>query len=256
MISCLTVTRPGRLSALHRSILCFEHQTHSDRELVIVHDGDAEFDGELNRRVSEVESATRVVRSEPGRSLGWLRNVSIDSASGDVVCQWDDDDLYHPRRLEAQYLAMTSRDAAASFLVDQLHLFEPTGDLYWDDWVSELFPGSLIQGTLMARKGTLVPYPDLPRGEDTPLVQALAAAGHRLASLQDHGYLYVYVFDGHNAWDEGHHRSISQQKARSGPHLAMGIDELRLRLVEYPVPPRRVLLVDGERRVELTLGGA
>ena len=88
------------------------------------------------------------------------------------------------------------------------------------------------------------------------MVRALAAAGHRLAPLQDQGWLYVYVYDGGNAWEEQHHRAISVAKARSGPLLAASLSELRTRLAEYPVAPRSVWLVNGEERTELTLGSA
>jgi hypothetical protein len=33
------------------------------------------------------------------------RHISIESATGDVLCHWDDDDLYHPERLERQLTA-------------------------------------------------------------------------------------------------------------------------------------------------------
>jgi len=254
LISCLTITQPGRLDLVGRSVRCFETQTHTDRELVLVHDGDDGFHAELEDLTAGVASPTLIVRVESGAPLGHLRNRSVDAASGEIICQWDDDDLYHPRRLELQFAALNERDAAASLLVDQLHLFEPSGDLFWDDWASEPFPMSLIQGTLMAHKSALVPYPELRRGEDTPVVMALAASGERIASLQDLGWLYVYVYDGRNAWDEQHHRDISALKARSGPLLTSALEELRGYLAEYDCPQRIVNIVDGRQRTEMTLG--
>jgi glycosyltransferase involved in cell wall biosynthesis len=255
MISCLTVTRPGRLESLRRAIVCFEAQSFSDRELVIVHDGDTEFAADLGSVVHGVEGEINVVAAESGQSLGRLRNISVEAAAGDIVCQWDDDDLYHPLRLEVQHQALASRDGSACLLVDQLHLFDTDSELYWDDWSSELFPMSLIQGTLMAAKADLALYPDLERGEDTPVVVALVNSGHRVVPLQDHGFLYVYVYDGLNAWGEQHHREISEVKARRGPFLQAGIEELTARLAEYPLPARTVQLIDGESRIDLTLGG-
>ena len=47
----------------------------------------------------------RVVYIGPGVSLGAARNLTVDTARGAYVCQWDDDDLYHPERLRIQYEA-------------------------------------------------------------------------------------------------------------------------------------------------------
>jgi glycosyltransferase involved in cell wall biosynthesis len=41
-----------------------------------------------------------VVKREPGRTLGSLRNLDIEMAQGEYVCQWDDDDWYHAGRIE------------------------------------------------------------------------------------------------------------------------------------------------------------
>lgn len=113
---------------------------------------------------------------------------------------------------------------------------------------------SLVQGTLMAQRSVVGPYPDRRRGEDTPALMALVSAGRRVAALQDMGYLYVYRFHGLNAWDERHHRAISAAKARSGPVLEEGRAVLEEHLRAYPVPQRVVSLVDGTRRVPLILG--
>ena len=38
-VSCLVVTRPGRLKRLEDALRCFAAQTHPACELVVVHDG-------------------------------------------------------------------------------------------------------------------------------------------------------------------------------------------------------------------------
>jgi hypothetical protein len=43
----------------------------------------------------------------------------------------DDDDRYHPRRLEIQLDALRSANCDASFLCDQLHLFAAVREMYW-----------------------------------------------------------------------------------------------------------------------------
>lgn len=254
-VSCLVVTRPGRLDRLVTAIACFEHQTHPRRELVVVHDGDRSFDADVRAVCAGgVSGAPVTVHRSPRRRLGTLRNTSVEVASGEVVCQWDDDDLHHPRRIAEQLDHMLAVDAAACLLTDQLHLFESTGELAWDDWTVEPFPMSLIPGTLLARVATLGRYPRRRRGEDTAVVTGLVADRRRVRGLQDAGWLYVYVSHGANAFSDAHHRAISAAKHRGSRIDDDDLDTLTATLREYPVDPRRVSIATGDRVHELTLG--
>ncbi|MEQ8718958.1 MAG: glycosyltransferase family A protein [Acidimicrobiales bacterium] len=259
-VSCLVVTRPGRLDRLEDAVRCFAAQTHPSCELVVVHDGGRDFDADVRSMTGSLApgSAVSVHRSRR-RPLGSLRNVSVEVAGGDVVCQWDDDDLHHPRRVEVQLAHLvtggdTGGEAAACLLTDQLHLFEADGELCWDDWTVERFPHSLIPGTLLAGRGALPRYPRRRRGEDTPVVTRIVGDGKRVRGLQDHGWLYVYVQHGTNAWDATHHRAISAWKHRGS---RIGAGELALlaeELSSYPVAARRVVMAVGAERIELTIG--
>src|ERR1700746_2756945 len=120
MISCLTVTQEGRLDVLARAIGDFRAQSVRDQEMVIIHDGRATFHDGVARLAADADARVAVTRASPGLSLGALRNVAIDAARGEFVCQWDDDDRYHPRRLEVQLEALAAAQADCSFLSDQL----------------------------------------------------------------------------------------------------------------------------------------
>jgi hypothetical protein len=48
---------------------------------------------------------------EPGATLGTLRGLSLDVATGEIVCQWDDDDCHHPDRILHQVQQMTRQAA-------------------------------------------------------------------------------------------------------------------------------------------------
>ena len=120
---------------------------------MIVHDGDAAFDAQLGTLAASHQGAAITVRREPqGQTLGELRNASVEAARGDIVCQWDDDDRYHPRRLELQFAAMRVENSEFCFLTDQLHLFAPDRTMYWDDWKLEVHPLKPGQGTLVGSK--------------------------------------------------------------------------------------------------------
>ena len=243
MISCLTITRPQRADLLRLAIGDFAAQVHAERELLVVHDADPAFERALEAMVrAHPQAAIRTLAVAPGRPLGELRNLALDHARGDFVCQWDDDDRCHPLRLQLQWEALVREDAACCFLVDQLHWFPARGELWWDDWDAEPYPMNLVQGTLLGRRQDLPRYPALPRGEDTPFTLDILRAGHRVARLAGCGWAYVYVYHGRNAWDEAHQVAISRLKHLSPARLAARETLLRARLAEYapPLPPARM----------------
>jgi len=238
MISCLCVTRGDRPGLLSEAVADFVRQTFSDRELVILHDGDDAVDAGVCAIVAPHAGACiRIERTLPGPRLGGLRNIAIARAHGEWICQWDDDDRYHPERLRLQWEHAQSEEAAVNYLVDQLHWFGPENLLFWDDWGVETYPMNVIQGTILARRAVMPPYPDIGRGEDTlqthALFRAEASKAFRVSRLRGMGWCSVYRFHGGNAWDAAHHRAISTVKhmppARLLPRLAL----LRDRLKDY-----------------------
>lgn len=256
MISCLTITQPGRLPELARAIRCFCSQTFTERELVIVHDGDTDFHHAIRQLLeNHGNTAQFQLHAAPsGLTLGELRNVSVQLARYPLVCQWDDDDLYHPRRLETQFGYLKIHGADFCFLTDQLHLFEDTNQLYWDDWNVEIPPMNLIQGTLMGSKQLLGQYPALAKGEDTLVVRNLVRCGYKIAALGGMGWLYIYTYSGKNVWDREHHAAISAWKHLHGTQLTEKIDMLNTRLQEYPATLRVVEMPCEQQRVTLQIG--
>jgi glycosyltransferase involved in cell wall biosynthesis len=71
-----------------------------------------------------------------GLTLGALRNISLESARSEIICQWDDDDYSHPGRLAIQVRHMIAEAAGASFFTDHLQYIEPEEFLSWIDWAS------------------------------------------------------------------------------------------------------------------------
>jgi glycosyltransferase involved in cell wall biosynthesis len=231
MISCLTITQPGREELLALSIRCFAEQSFSPRELIVVHDGGDGFHEVILRLLdSHKELDVRVCQLEQGFNLGTLRNRSIEYAKYEIICQWDDDDLYHPDRLRYQYESLEKTQSDFCFLGDQLHYYSREGFFFWDNWASEAYPRNLIQGTLMGKKSLLGRYPDKTRGEDTELVFRLQREGKSLYCLTGHAWLYIYTFHGANAWEESHHKAISNFKRLDRQGLESKIHELTERL--------------------------
>ena len=244
MISCLTITREQNFIELKRALACFHRQTIPEKELVIVHDGSAQFDEVLVDQIEQYPHDTIVLHrsKDPGLPLGALRNIALSLAKGELICQWDDDDLYHPQRLELQHQELLDAGADFCFLTDQLHYFEPTGEMFWDDWTVEAYPGNLIQGSILGRADKIGTYAELPRGEDTQVVARLYATGCRLRAIANRGYLYIYVFNGKNAWDVRHHAAISAWKRLGKAELLRREDELRRQLDRYDLPWKKIFM--------------
>lgn len=243
MITCVTITQPGRSRLLAEAVADFSAQTFADRELLIVHDGDPAFARDVLAIVNaQPASAARAIRviaaaAEPKLSLGELRNIASNAATGDWLCQWDDDDRFHPERLAVQWQATQAQGAAFCFLVDQLHWFEASSELFWEDWQSETYPLNFAQGSMLARRELLPRYPTLARGEDTPLCWQIARGAengdYKIARLRGAGWCYLYRHHGGNAWDEAHHRSIASVRTMSPARLTAQLYLLQARLAEF-----------------------
>jgi glycosyltransferase involved in cell wall biosynthesis len=193
-----------------RSFRSFCIQDYSDKELVVVTDGDSGYSVRIEDHLRNLGRRDVIcIPLKTKQNLGALRNISLEHASGSLVCQWDDDDINHPRRLSIQIEAMKSVDAKASYLRDNFHLFCDTGKLYWCDWIRSTtcpaFPGSLL-----AYKDVVPRYPDgFNRHEDSAVQEALLA-NTRTAMLSGYGYLYIYIFHGSNTFEQAHHAALTR----------------------------------------------
>lgn len=188
LVSCLMVTA-DRPQLVRRALECFHRQTWQERELVVVDNGQqpcgiAPFDG------------LRYHRAAPGKPLGHYRNLSLEHARGELCAVWDDDDWYHPERLERQIQPLDARDASI------------LGAGLWhvndEKLQAHPFRASNRKGlcpTVVFRKNA-ARYPELDRGEDTELRDALYAAGS-VQVLKD-SHLYIRVYHGANVSGREH----------------------------------------------------
>jgi glycosyltransferase involved in cell wall biosynthesis len=215
-VSCLCITQPGRESMLERAMSDFARQSYAHRELVVVHDADAVWHADCEALAARFRNAhgcdIRVVEASAGLSLGELRNLSVAHASGELVCQWDDDDRSHPDRLATQIKKLNEENAIACFLTQQLHWFADTRELIAEDCTRDLYPGNVVQGSAMVRRDAMPSYDALRRGEDTALLQALMRAGAHVAHVRGQPWLYCYHFHGGNTFDRAHHAAIANAK--------------------------------------------
>ncbi len=225
-VSCLMVTK-DRSATARRAIRCFTAQTYPSLELVVLEDG---TDDVLERHIRDLgDPRVRHHRLPPERrTLGELRNEAVDRATGAYVCQWDDDDLYDPERVETQMAAILALGADACFLARER--------LWWPARRKLAVSCARVwEGSMVCAKDRLPRYPAERRGEDTPVAEELVR-GCRVVSV-DAPDLYTYVCHGNNTFDESHfaeHFEVATQVwAEPGPYA----EQLLAMATRLPLEP-------------------
>jgi glycosyltransferase involved in cell wall biosynthesis len=204
LISCICVTR-GRSNLLKRAIRCFNEQTYPNKELIILYEDDdlTTNDFLVTQSVEAFQNiqAIKIPRSND-QHLGRLRNLAIQHASGTYICQWDDDDWYHPERLQYQYKLLIENDVEACVLSREIIFDVHTENAYLScirNW----------EGSLLCSKEKALghPYINLVKGEDTPTIEALRVNRDLYTDTRITPY-YVYVYHGTNTWDYTHFKKF------------------------------------------------
>jgi glycosyltransferase involved in cell wall biosynthesis len=249
-VSCLMVTL-DRLALAKRAIRSWVLQSYPTRELVIVTDGEDAFRLALERFVAgEGIPRARVLHTGRTRlTLGALRNISLDAARGDLVCQWDDDDCSHPERLMTQIGEMMRQNAGASLLTDHFQFIEEQRALYWVDWtLGGTVPAGTAQlapGTLLMHRDRRLRYPEdgplARQGEDSVFLESVNAA-MPIAPLSGKGYLYLYTYHGRNVFPREHHYRLSRCCTTTA-YVHEQADRIREAVAHYALP--RPLMVVG-----------
>jgi glycosyltransferase involved in cell wall biosynthesis len=259
LISCLTVALATveRFAFLRRSIASYQRQSYPNRELVVVlNGGDEDTRRCIQQHVGTLEDPSiRVVDIRGVLSLGELRNESVRCSNGSIICQWDDDDLYHPQRLQYQYETLNSSGGDAVFLRDVMQLFTESRQIYYTNWhATELgaFPASL-----MCRRASKILYPEIGEeaklGEDTAVARQLLAGGH-VHILRELPHLYIYVTHRHNTCSVEHHRMLSHELSISRGLLLRRETALRegLKDIDFGLGG---IVVQGSNGAAFTLNG-
>lgn len=212
LITCTVVTT-GRVELVKRAVACYLSQTYHNRNMVILSQGDPESNEAIKQHVADHKDIL-FLSAPTNLSLGAMRNAAVELATGEVICQWDDDDLYHPDRLMTQYKALLChKQNVASVYTEFLKYFRTTGEMYWCDWIGEPMPASkFLSGSIMFYKREFHRFPLFyPQSgsqsnveEDLNVLQKLLSIG--AVEPVRCGYQYIYVYHGSNTYDLDHHR--------------------------------------------------
>jgi glycosyltransferase involved in cell wall biosynthesis len=193
-----------RFELARLAVGCFRRQSWPRKELVVL---DESADDRLRTWIASLaDPRIRVFRVPSGATLGELRNRATDLAAGDFICQWDDDDLQHPARLEIAFAAMAATRTSTSLLAHEM-IWMPLRKRLG---ISTARPRP-HENTLLTRRDVAPRYPALDRGEDTPAVdRVLETEPAVLIALPQ---LYMYVVHGRNTWDADHTEKIWEASA-------------------------------------------
>jgi glycosyltransferase involved in cell wall biosynthesis len=183
------VTR-GDIRLISSALHCFELQTYPNKELVIVY-----YDNESAVK-SFIEqkhiSNGKLVYVEGKRALGELRNISVREASAQIVCTWDDDDLYGRDRLRIQAGVLIKTQLSAVFL-ERLLIWWPAKEIL------AISKRRTWENSMMSWKNCVQNYPQITRDEDRLMVEQLRKTNR--VGLLDMPSLYCYVVHSNNTWD-------------------------------------------------------
>jgi len=213
-ISCVCPTTARRWWCLPLAIECWQRQTFTDSELIIVVDGDPYVPADLfdphgaREHISNLvpldDPRVRYVYLQGERTLGEKYNACITVAQHEWVALWADDDWHAPTRLEKTAELISSKVDVIGDWTFLLHVLSDkkrfTG--------AYQFPGAnnppqyLVSGTMCFRRqlGLAVGgFPAQAQGSDDGFVyKLLVEKKARLARLQQPPYLYVVFSHGDN----------------------------------------------------------
>jgi len=210
LISCLCVTR-NKVNMLKRSVACFQAQTYPNKELILLYENDDPDTKALAESVAGGNIIAVETASVPKLTLGELRNLSIEKATGEYFCQWDDDDWYHNRRIELQWNALRQSRKAASILSNWIIFDQLKSEAYFS--FHKMWEGSLI-----CRKDIIsedLKYPSLSKGEDSQFLYKLLMANHLYPTVMP--ALYIYVYHGNNTWESSHFDTLFTASQKLAP---------------------------------------
>ena len=109
-VSCISPTTPER-HLFHEVALyrCFNAQTHHDLELIVVDTGTVPSPFFTSPSFSD-DRVTYLYQRQH-QTIGEKRNLAIQHATGDIICHFDDDDLYAPEYIATMVAAMEEQEA-------------------------------------------------------------------------------------------------------------------------------------------------
>jgi glycosyltransferase involved in cell wall biosynthesis len=122
LVSCLMPTRDRR-PYIPLAIRSFQNQTHQEKELLILDDGE---DTILD--LVPPDPRIHYLRNDcPPWTLGHKLNALAKTALGEILCNWDDDDWAAPGRIAYQLAHLTATEKALTGF-NNFHYWDTTAN--------------------------------------------------------------------------------------------------------------------------------
>lgn len=193
LISCLCITK-NEEKLVNLSIDCFRKQIYPNKELIIVYEDNNSYIENIIKNNQDKNIKYFKIDSNPKKTLGELRNISIESSNGEYIAQWDDDDWHNPIRLWEQYYTLKKYNKNGSILRKWL-VYDERNNLLYERERTDLIGW---EGSLLFKKSEIKDlYQNLTRGEDTGFVQKIENQIQPIFNPE----LYIYRVHYNNTWD-------------------------------------------------------
>ena len=181
---------PARVGMAVAAVKSFQLQTYTNKNLLIVTDGSSPLDyyGANDPQLSQIHVAQKL-------TLGTLRNLCLEYATGEFIIQWDDDDWSHPDRIRQQVERALVTGGAVTLGRQIRYSFANNNAFVCQ--ADRSLPG--IPGTILHPR-TELRYPELPKHEDSHFLKSFTTVD----ILDNSPELYVRFHHSANTWNLRH----------------------------------------------------
>lgn len=206
--ACTVIVSTNRPHQIDHVLTSVAKQTGVDVQLSLVAHGHELVEEDVRSRAASLGLDNVVLHHAPSTmSLGECLNLAVDSADGDVIAKFDDDDHYGEHYLLDQVNAL--RYSAADLVGKQAHYMhlEGSGAVLLRFPEREHKYTSLVMGPTMV--GTRAAFTDvrfspITRGEDTTFQRELINNGGVVYSADRFNFVQVRTHDGAHTWTVEH----------------------------------------------------
>jgi glycosyltransferase involved in cell wall biosynthesis len=196
LVSCVVPTA-NRAHYLARSVQYFMNQEYPNKELIIVYNNDSDIPAiSFPPNVKFVHCISNI--------LGAKRNEGTRYAQGEIIAQWDDDDIYGPGRISQQIFPIFLGQADMTGLGNFVFFDIGTGNCYKpeQDLFNNAFQDSLACGTLVFKRDVwdnLARYPNVRGGEDYEFLIRSKRKNVKVQAVNGYNS-FIYIRHIKNTW--------------------------------------------------------
>lgn len=188
----------GRFKYLEKAIKCFNQQDLKHKELVV-------FTNEVEKVRAFVNLSDNIIVPgvDPRLTVGQMKNLGCEIATGDFICNWEDNVISHPKRLSTQLQFLIDRKLDATLYSDCLRYFPHYRYLYWINLGNDYKykDRSFVQSSILFKSSLFLEkrkiyFEEEDRDVDSFLVKELINHGKLVKGMYGLGYQYLMICDG------------------------------------------------------------